>query len=195
MPPPTLIGTYSAPAVRKGEIVTCLYRDTDCVVTGIHDGRIPWPRVRALEARGGSGLLVNEELVRAIRTESAAAHMHWFGVGSKAVWRWRKRFAPGLGKFRTPGSKIAHEKASQAGGKATHEKEWTEEECDVKAEISKRLGFRPTERWKGTGKEWTAAEVKFLGTMPDAEVAKKTGRTIHAVRAKRRKVGLLARTA
>ena len=88
------------------------------VTGGTHDGRIPWPRCRALDSRGGSGLLVTEELVRAIRTESAAALMHWFGVGERAVWKWRMAFLTGKGKFRSPGSKMAHRKASEAGGKA-----------------------------------------------------------------------------
>ena len=188
--PPTLLGTYNPPAVHKGEVVSCLYRDADCVVTGFHDGRIPWPRVRAREHRGGSGLWVNEELAQAIRTESAAALMHWFGVGSKAVWGWRRAFVKVPGKFRTPGSKIAHAKASQAGGKAMREKDWTDEELDAKAELSKRLGLRPTGRWKGTGHEWTAAEVKLLAKMTNAEVAVKTGRTVEAVRMKRRKAGV-----
>ena len=51
--------------------------------------------------------------------------MHWFAVGSKSIWRWRQAFVDGPGKFRTPGSKFAHVKASEAGGKAMHEKEWT----------------------------------------------------------------------
>src|SRR5258708_2773417 len=133
---PPLIGTYSPPAVRRGDVVTCLYRDADCVVTGIHDGRIPWPRVRSLEHRGGSGLWVNAELRRAIRTESAAALIHWFGVGSHAVWHWRRALVIGEGKFRTRGSKAAHRKASQAGAEGIKAKEWTDEERDAKAELA-----------------------------------------------------------
>ena len=71
-----------------------------------------------------------------------------------------------------------------------HEKEWTDEELDERAERSKRLGLRPTGRWAGTGHEWTAKEVKLLGTLPDAEVVANTGRTYHAVRRKRAKLGI-----
>jgi hypothetical protein len=39
---------------------------------------------------GGSGLLVEEELARAVRSEAAAALRYWWGVGSDAVWSWRK---------------------------------------------------------------------------------------------------------
>jgi hypothetical protein len=90
-------------------------------------------------------------LVRAIRTESAAALMYWFGVGEKAVWRWRQAFLDGKGKFRTPGSKAAHREASQAGAEGIKAKVWTEEELDACSDRSKRLGLRPN-RWKKAGK-------------------------------------------
>ena len=188
VPRPVLIGNYTPPAVRKGDRVTCLYRDADCIVTGIHDGRIPWPRVRALERRGGSGLLVNADLQRAIQTESAAALMYWFGVGTKAVWRWRATFVAGPGKFRTTGSKIAHDRASRAGAEAMKAKEWTDEERDARAEMAKRLGLRPRPSRPG-GRPWTAKELRLLGTAPDSVVAERLGRTTDAVRVMRTRCG------
>jgi hypothetical protein len=74
-----LFGPYEPPPLRKGDRAVCLYRDTDVVVTGWSAGRIPWPRCRALGVRGGSGLLVDEELARPVRSESAAAIMYWWG--------------------------------------------------------------------------------------------------------------------
>jgi len=52
---PHLIGTYTAPAVRIGERVDCLFRDCLCEVTSISDAPIPWPRVQPRNQRGGWG--------------------------------------------------------------------------------------------------------------------------------------------
>ncbi|MFO0806011.1 MAG: hypothetical protein U0791_23140 [Gemmataceae bacterium] len=187
---PPLIGTYTPPAVRRGDRVHCLYRDAEVIITGMHDAPLPWPRCRALHCRGGSGLLVTEELVRAIRTESAAAMMHWFGVGSHAVWNWRAAFLEGPGRFRTPGSKAAHGKASRAGADALKEHGLTDEQCDARSKAAKRDGrekwLKP--RWTATNGGWTAAEVQLLDRFDDAEVARRTGRTIHAVRFKRQRM-------
>jgi len=164
-------------------VVTCLYRDAACVVTTLHDAPIPWRRVRVRGGRGGSGLRVSDEVVRAIRTESAVALRFWFGVSVGVVWRWRKRFNDGSHNS-TPGSKAAHLAASRAGARATREREFTEAECDARAETSKRLGLRPPRRWATAG-GWTAAELALLGTDTDAAVAARIGRTELAVRVKR----------
>jgi hypothetical protein len=185
MPPP-LIGTYTPPAVRKGERVTCLYRDAECVVTGMHDGRIPWPRVRALDSCGGSGLLVNEDMLRAVRTERADALLYWFGVSSRAVWNWRKAY--GLTQWGSPGSKAAHAATSRKGAAATHAREWSDADLDARAERSKRLGLRPPVQ--PGGRPWTPRELRILGTAEDEVIGKRVGRTVEAVRCKRSGVGI-----
>ena len=182
---PKLIGTYRPPAIRKGNRVTCLYRDCECIVTSFHDGRIVWPRVRALERRGGSGLLVNDEMVKAIRTESAAAMAYWFGVSNKTVCFWRRAFEV-KGKFGTPGSEKAHLKASRKGAKAVKGKEWTEEEREKKRKLSKRLGLQPGPRWTPEAGGWTPEELAQLGTDYDEAIARRIGRTVSAVRSQRR---------
>src|SRR5262249_22534224 len=69
-----LHGPYTPPPLRRGDKATCLFRDGDVVITGWSDGPIPWPRCRRPGTHGGgSGLLVDEELARAVRLESSLA--------------------------------------------------------------------------------------------------------------------------
>ena len=73
-----LRGLYEAPPLRVGDRASCLFRDCDVVVTGWTDARISWPRCRPLDVRRSHpSLLVNEDLARAIRQESAAALTYW----------------------------------------------------------------------------------------------------------------------
>src|SRR5437868_9835811 len=100
-----LFRPYSPPPLRRGDRATCLYRDHDVVVTTWTDARISWPRCRAVGPSGsGYGLFVNDELARAIRTESAAAIIHWWGVSANTIWSWRKAFGvdriSNLGRYR-----------------------------------------------------------------------------------------------
>ena len=55
--------------------------------------------------RGGSGLLVDAELVRAIRSESALAIGYWFGGNGETVWRLRGAFGV-EGHAGTEGSRV-----------------------------------------------------------------------------------------
>ena len=109
---------YNPPPLKHGDRTTCLCRDRDVVITSWTDARISWPRCRANQHRGGyPGLLVNDELLRAIRTESEVAIMHWFGVSMITVWKWRKAF--GISRLGTEGSRRLHQALSLTGAAVT----------------------------------------------------------------------------
>src|SRR5262249_12921032 len=80
-----LFGPYRTPPLKRGDRAFCLFRDCAVVVTSWTDARIPWPRCRPLDSPlGGSGLLVDEVLARAIRHESAAAICFWWRASEGA---------------------------------------------------------------------------------------------------------------
>jgi hypothetical protein len=102
-----LHGPYWAPRLRKGDQASCLFRDCEVIVTGWTDARIAWPRCRPLDVpRTHPSLLVDEELARAVRTESAAAVRYWWGVSVAVVWKWRR--ALGVTRTNNPGVRLAH---------------------------------------------------------------------------------------
>ena len=72
-----LFGPYQAPPLKRGDVAFCYIRDYPVVVTGWSDARIPWPRCLPLDPpRRGRGLLIEDELARAILHESALAVAH-----------------------------------------------------------------------------------------------------------------------
>src|SRR5262249_13990392 len=90
-PAPLLTGPYTPPPLRRGDRATCLFRDALVVITSWSSAPIPWPRCcRPGTHGGGSGLLVTEELVRAIRPESAVAVCYWWGVVRHEAWQWNE---------------------------------------------------------------------------------------------------------
>jgi hypothetical protein len=190
-PDPTalLAGPYRRPSVRVGEVATCLYRDGDVVVTSVSVARIPWPRCRRRGERGGSGLLVDETLVRAIRTESATALMHWFGVTETTVGRWRRAFE--VTRWGTPGSKrlldITTAKANAAlRGKPLSRAAVRDRQRRAK-ELSLAQHLREYAERKRAERPWADEDIVLLGTMTDTDLAKRLGRTRDEVRRERQR--------
>jgi hypothetical protein len=164
-------GPYNPPALRCGDRATCLYRDGDVVITGWSDGRISWPQCRRLGARGGGlGLLVDEELERAVRLESSLAVQYWWGVTESTVWMWRQ--ALGVERYNEGSARLHAALIARP------------EEIERRRRIAKELGLRPNPPHIG-GRPWTVKELRLLGTMPDDELAERIGRTVEAVRSMR----------
>lgn len=181
-------GPYTAPAVKKGDRAFCLYRDCDVVITGWTDAHLPWPRCRALHHRGGSGLLITDELRRAIVSESAAALKHWFCIGTKAAWNWRRAFGVG-GRMTTPGSRellieLNREKALKLRGREVlpAERERRRQTAQT-LDLGRHLDAARAKRSAEVG--WTAEQDALLGIAPVAELAAQWGRTADAVRVRR----------
>jgi hypothetical protein len=178
--PRLLAGPYTPPALRRGDRTTCLYRDADVVITSWTSAPIPWPRCcRPGTHGGGSGLLLNEELARAVRSESAAAVGYWWGVSEGVVWRWRK--ALGVGQMDNDGTRRARQAAAVSGGQAVREqarRKW------------QALGLRcpPTVSSQEARPPWTAEEDKAVRTLPPKEAAKRTGRPVRLVYSRRQQL-------
>jgi hypothetical protein len=179
-----LFSLYRAPRLRRGDPAACLYRDCDVVVTGWTDARISWPRGQPVGTKGHPSLLVDEELARAVRHESAAALRFWWGVSGLLVWKWRK--ALGVDKINCPGSQRLVRGASEQGAAQTRGVKLPPEQVERRrrtaAELDLGQYLRPG---YNLGPRWTRAEVTLLGKHPDEEVAARIGRTPNAVRIKR----------
>jgi hypothetical protein len=155
-----LFGPYEAPRLKRGDRAFCLYRDCAVRIATWSDARIPWPRCYYADGRARAyGLLVNDVLLNAIKHESGAALMHWWGVSRNTVGRWRGVF--GVGRKDNEG---------------THRL--------VFGAIQATLDVRRSE-----GRVWTEDEMALVGALPDSEVARRTGRTLNAVRLRRHLLG------
>lgn len=80
-------GPYIAPDVRPGDWLFDAERGSVEVGGYTTTAPIPWPR---LKKTGKASLILCGDLIRAVQTESALAIMHWWGVSTQVVWRWRK---------------------------------------------------------------------------------------------------------
>jgi hypothetical protein len=156
-----LFGHYTVPPLRVGDHVSCLYRDADVVVYSWTIAPMPWPLCYRAGTRGaGKGILVEEELARAVRHEAATAIRHCWGVSEPTVCKWRR--ALGVGRMDAEGSRRLIHNAALGG-------------------LNARRKHAPHEV-----RLWTDEELAWLGRLADDEIAQRTGRTVKAVATMRR---------
>jgi hypothetical protein len=182
-----LFGPYQAPPLKRGDRAVCLYRDAEVVITGWSDARIAWPRCHPV-GRGGVGLLVDEELARAVRHESALAVAYWWGVSRDAVRYWRR--ALGVGRADNEGTARLVKAASASGAAAVRGQGLPPEQVERRRRTAVEQGLgrylTPGHQWP----RWTDEDLALLGAVPDEDLAAKTGRTPNAVRVKRTRLGI-----
>jgi len=94
MKTPLIAGPYHPPACERGSILVC-QRFGRQTVAGFSSAPIPWPV--AARQGGTHPLILCGDLVRAIRTESAAAVAYHWGVSRFTVHDWRQVL--GIGRF------------------------------------------------------------------------------------------------
>jgi hypothetical protein len=183
-----LFGPYHAPAIGVGDRAYCLYRGEEVVVVDWTLAPIPWPICRRLGPDSGRGsLLVNEELARAIRCESATAVKHWWRVCGSCVVHWRK--ALGANRKNNPGSQRLVRAAVQKAVIQAH----APPTADQVEERRRRRSLKNVQAGNLAVYQraaWTEEELALLGTMSDADVAIRLRRTHQGVQLKREKLGI-----
>jgi hypothetical protein len=156
-----LFAPYKAPPLKRGDRAFCQVRDYAVLVIGWSAAPIPWPKcIRLEKPRVGRGLLIDDELARAIQHESVLAVAHWWGVSLSTVAHWRKA----LGVTRT-------------NNEGTHRLVLG----NIQATLDARFG--------GRAAVWTAEELALVGALPDVEVSIRVGRRPEAVAKKRLSLG------
>jgi hypothetical protein len=182
-----LFGPYRRPKLRVGQRAFCLARNADVIITGWSTAPISWPCCRRVGGRDCPGLLVEEELARALRHEAAAAIKDWWGVGTPTVWRWRK--ALGVGRLDAEGTRRLVQAAAAAQSARLRGRKLTPEQIERCRQSSLALNtvqyLRRRPHGRGRFSLWTDEEIALLGTAPDSEIAARLERTTDAVRAQR----------
>ena len=114
--------------------------------------------------------------------------MHWWGVGVRVVWQWRK--ALGVGRTDNEGTHRLIQGSAEKGAEAIKEREWTAEEREQRRQVNAEKGLANNLVLGYHGPRWTPEDIALLGTLPDEEVARRTGRTVEGVRIRRTRLGI-----
>ena len=206
-------GPYSMPhGFGVGDMIHCTYRGRDVVIGGITDAPVQWFKIHNF---GKPFVILCEDLIRAVQSESGAAIAHNWGVNDETVRNWRR--ALGVGRM-TPGTtqvfrtifearispEVAEKGRIKSRSKASNQKRIASLTGRKMHPITRKALLKAVKRPKsqahreaislahkkrGTpspnGRQWTEAEDAVLGTAPDKVLSKKLNRSAASVRMRR----------
>ncbi len=192
-------GPYYAPRTARGRFLVCELRGK-VKVGGYSDAPIPWPRIWRRRS-----LIICGDLFRALKTESVYAVSYHWGLSRAIVSYYRQqlnipRYNPGSHRlFREYIIESARTPEARAKLSAAREGKLSTESARDRA-LLRRIQRQPKSKaWRrkmserlrrrfdllGPYRKWTAKELALIGTMPDRQVARRTNRSLSAVRAKK----------
>jgi hypothetical protein len=208
-----LHGPYRSPRCRLGKKLFCEIRGW-VPVRRISTGRIPWPQTLVHSNR--AFILTGDLVEAVRRESETAICYWWgitpqtvtvwrkaldvvrASAGSSRLWQLnvaevmtpdvRRRAVAAMNTPEANAKKSAARRGTPPSPKsvaalvARNKLPRTPEHRRRIGEAMRRISHRPPDG----ARLWTAEEYVLLGTMPDAEVARKIGRTVKAVRARRR---------
>ena len=184
---PILHSSYTPPRLRKGDRISCLVRDCMLIVSGWTDAPISWPcGCLRRKSPGSPSIIVDDELARAVRDESALAIGYWWGVSRFTVHKWRK--ALGADRKNNPGTQMLIRAATMTAREEASRNERTPDYRQKQREHLLRRRMWELSPRVTYGKEWTPEDRAMLGTMTDRDLASKTGRSYFAVKTMRQKL-------
>jgi hypothetical protein len=211
-----LFGPYRMPKCRVGKMIACRVRGP-VRVEGITAAPMQWPFTFRSRVCRLPSVIVCGDLVRALRRESVAAIAYWWGVSTCTVWRWRaeigvEQFTEGTRDLyrrwmpdkldeeairkqrdsnRSPEANAKRGAALRGRPRPEHVKQALLK-ANKGRKVSAKTRRRMSEAWRPRPKEtdWKPEEDVLLGTMRDSEIARRTGRSLHAIRARRQRLGI-----
>lgn len=170
-----LHGPYHAPVVAIGQRVTCAVKG-EVIVVGYADAPLRWPICRRV-GKGATGLLVAGDLLRALRRESRPAVAAAWGVSEKSVTGWRVALG-------CAGHNEASRRLQRLAPRGHSFSPTLQPSKDRRRAVARSLASR-----RDKGILWSAEQDAVVGTDTDRAVAAQLGRSVVAVRDRRRKLG------
>jgi len=140
--------------------------------------------------RGRPGLLVEEELARAIRCESSLAVQHWWGASPRVVWCWRQALGVprhNEGSLRLCGMNGEAAAAVLRGVPLPPEAVERRRRTTVEMNLAQYLQPCPC---PNGSRPWPDDELALLGTMTDHALSLQLSRSVNAVRIMRERRGI-----
>jgi hypothetical protein len=114
--------------------------------------------------------------------------MHWWRASMGAVCRWRKALA--VTRAENEGTARLVRAAADLGAAELRGQALPAEQVERRRGTAAEVGLGRDLVLGYHGPLWTAPEIALLGMLPDAEVARRTGRSPNAVRLMRERVGI-----